>query len=175
MKTTILMLCAVLQIGSFPASAQTLQRTGDRYELSYVSLDPGWAHDSAEAFTHEIGNVLKNNYPSKVLDPDVHLRVYKKNNRKLFRFVWSCRIVTATEQDADYYFDRRGTLLWGASASKARRKVNDEIRSSGKIQAMRENFGKGASIPGDFVRDSSSGSHSEGYWYVKEFFLVAPK
>ena len=154
--------------------AETMQKDGDRYELVFASTDAAKAHESANAFAREVGDILKSNYPSRVLDPNVNLAVFTKNNQKVFRFVWSCRIVKASVNDADYYFDRRGTLLSGATLAQAKRNVETELAASAKVKAMRNGF-KNTRIPDSFIRDSFLGSSSEGYWYVKEFFMVAPK
>lgn len=160
--------------GFSSAYAQTLQKDGDRYELTFVSPDPGKAHDSANAFAQQVGDALKASYPSKVLDPNVNLQVFVRGGQKFYRIVWSCRIVKALLIDADYYFDRRGTLLSGPTPTEAKRKVEAEIERSGKVSIMRRSF-RTARIPESFIRDSFSGSAAEGYWYIKEFFLTAPK
>lgn len=161
-------------MGFSSAYAQTLQKDGDRYELAFVSSDPGKAHDSANAFAQQVGDLLKSSYPSKVLDPNLSLQVFMRDGQKFYRIVWSCRVVRASLVDADYYFDRRGTLLSGSTPLEAKRKVETEIERSGKVSIMRRSF-RSARIPESFIRDSFSGSITEGYWYIKEFFLTAPK
>ena len=153
---------------------QTIQKDGDHYELTFVSPNPSEAHNSANAFAKQVGDVLKTSYPSKVLDPSVSLRVFTKDGQKFYRLTWSCRIVKASVTDADYHFDRRGTLLSGSTLTDVKRKVDTEIEKSGKISTMRKSF-QSSKIPENFIRDSFSGSNIEGYWYIKEFFLVAPK
>ncbi|MEK7148058.1 MAG: hypothetical protein AAB758_02060 [Patescibacteria group bacterium] len=160
--------------GLSSANAQTLQKDGDHYELTFISPDPGKAHDSANTFAQQVGNVLKSTYPSRVLAPNVSLRVFMRGEQKFYRIVWSCRIVKASLADANYYFDRRGTLLSGPTLAEAKRKVETEIERSGKVSIMRKGF-RSARIPESFIRDSFSGASTEGYWYIKEFFLVAPK
>lgn len=154
--------------------AQDLKKDGDYYELSYLSNDPVQVYNSANLFEKKVGDALKSSYPSKVLDPNISLRVFKKNGQKFYRMVWSCRIVEAHFTDADYYFDRRGTFLSGPTLADAKRKVEAEIEKSDKVSIMRKSY-YNAKIPENFIRDSFSGSSTEGYWYVKEFFLVAPK
>ncbi|MDP1760148.1 MAG: hypothetical protein Q8L01_01695, partial [Candidatus Woesebacteria bacterium] len=160
--------------GLSSANAQTLQKDGDHYELTLVSPNPGTAHNSANTFAQQVGDVLKSTYPSKVLDPTVSLRVFMRGDQKFYRLTWSCRIVKASVADADYYFDRRGTLLSGSTLTDAKRKVETEIERSGKVSIMRKAF-TSAKFPENFIRDSFSGSSAEGYWYIKEFFLVVPK
>lgn len=172
MKPVFLVLAFLLGLSS--AEAQTLQKDGDHYELTFVSPDPGKAHDSANSFAQQVGDALKSSYPSRVLDPSVNLRVFVRGGQRFYRIVWSCRIVKASIADADYYFDRRGTLLAETTLTEAKRKVEAEIERSGKVSIMRRGF-RNAKIPESFVRDSFSGSSTEGYWYLKEFFLTAPK
>ena len=176
MRTIVLFISFAFLTGLSSANAQTLQKDGDHYELMFVSPDPGKAHNSANAFAQQVGDVLKSAYPSKVLDPTVSLRVlvFTRGGQKFYRLTWSCRIVKASVADADYYFDRRGTLLPGPTLTEAKRKVETEIERSGKVSTMRKAF-TSAKIPENFIRDSFSGSSAEGYWYIKEFFLVAPK
>ncbi len=174
MKVIVLFFSFAFLTGLSSANAQTLQKDGGHYELTFVSPNPGKAHDSVNAFAEQVGDVLKSTYPSKVLDPTVSLRVFIRNGQKFYRLTWSCRIVKASVSDADYYFDRRGTLLSGSTLTEAKRKVETEIERSDKVSIMRKSL-KSAKIPENFIRDSFSGSSAEGYWYIKEFFLVAPK
>ncbi len=170
----VLLLSLLVGLGSSRAEAQTLTKEGDRYELAFVSADPGKAHDSANAFADEVGKTLKSLYPSKVVDPSVELRVFLRDGKNMYRIIWSCRIVKASVSDADYYFDRRGTLLPGSTLSEAKRNVEAEIERSQKVSSMRKNFPQGK-IPEPFIQETFSGTAKEGYWYLKEFFLVAPK
>ncbi len=174
MKVIVLFISFTFLAGFSSANAQTFQKDGDHYELTFVSPDPGKAHDSANTFAQQVGDALKSAYPSKVLDPTVSIRVFIRGGQKFYRLTWNCRIVKASVADADYYFDRRGTLLPGSTLTEAKRKVETEIERSGKVSAMRKSF-RSAKIPENFIRDSFSGSSAEGYWYIKEFFLVAPK
>lgn len=172
MKNIIFVL--VFLAGLADAKAQGLLKIGDLYELTVTVPNQQEAHDSANTFAYEVGNVLKATYPSKVLDPKVDLHVFMKDGQVVYRLTWSCRMVSASVTDADYYFDRRGTLLLGPTLDQAKRKVNSELKESNKVQVMRRAF-KRSKIPAGFIKDSFSGSSAEGYWYIKEFFLVAPK
>ena len=165
----ILLLCAVGL-----ADAQTLQCIGDRCTFTVESPDPKLAHDGANDFSRLVGDRLKAQYPSQVLDPRVDLAVYILNGKKIFHLMWSVRIVRTIVPNADWQFDRRGTLLWGRTLQVARDNVEMEFKKSGKVSTMRQGF-KSSNIPPSFVRDSYSGSSLEGYWYIKEYFLVAPK
>jgi hypothetical protein len=172
MKITVFILGFAFLTGF--SGAETIQKSGDVYKLAFTSADASRAHMSANVFVREVGNALKASYPSKVLDPNVNLTVLTKNGRKLFYLVWSCRIVRASINEADYYFDRRGTLLGGATPKIAKLGVEAEIATSRKVQAMRKSF-RNSRIPESFIRNSSSGSRAEGYWHIKEYFLVAPR
>lgn len=156
------------------AQGQTLEQQGDLFEMSFSSSNPTEAHNSANRFASLIGDELKQRFPSKILDPDVELRIYMQNGQKLYRLTWYCRIVPASIGDADYYFDRRGSMLAGATINEARQKVQDEIMTSKKVLSMRKSFPKGE-IPFSFVRESFSGSSTEQYWLIREYFLTAPK
>jgi hypothetical protein len=174
MRVFVLFISFIFLAGPSSAYAQALQKDGDHYELTFVSPYPDKAHDSAVVFADLVGQTLKSSYPSKLLDPSVTLRVFTRVGQKFYRLTYVCRIVKSSEQDADYIFFRQGTLLSGKTLVEAKRQVEAELKKSGKVEAMRKAF-VGASIPENFIRDSFSGSTSEGFWYVKEFFLVAPK
>jgi len=159
------------------AHAQTLDcpKNTDRCTLILEMPRAGIAHDaSANTFQDLVGKRLKALYPSKVLDPRIDLVVYKDNDQFIWRFTWTCRIVKATPQDADWYFDRRGTLLLGPTPDVARNRVDAEISASQKVTEMRQHYHL-PNVPQSFIRDSFSGSNAEGWWYVKEYFLVAPR
>lgn len=155
------------------ANAQTLQKKGDSYQLRFESADPEVAHNSANLFAQGVGDVLKSSYPSRVLEPSVNLSVSMTDGKKTYHLVWSCRVVKASIQDADYYFDRRGTMMSGLTPEIARRNVDLELEKSNKVNIARRAI-RGARIFPGFIKDSLSGSGSQ-YWYIREFFLVAPK
>ncbi len=152
---------------------------GGKCEFMFTSPNSKEAHDySANKFEKEVGDALKDAYPSKILDPNVILQILRINGQKLYRLYWSCRIVKAKPSEADYYFDRRGTMLPGPTLPAAKAVVEAELKSSDKVEAMRKAWeakGKKGKIYDTFIKDSSAGSDSTGYWYIKEFFLVAPK
>lgn len=151
-----------------------LRQDGDRLTMAAVSSDAAEAHLSANAFAKEVGDRLKASYPSRLVDPSVQLHVSMRDGKRQFRLTWSCRIVPSSEQDADWVFDRRGTLMPGTTPEEAARRVEDELARSGKVVLLRRSFPNGR-MPGSFVSSSSSGSASEGYWHIREFFLTAPK
>lgn len=145
-------------------------------EFMFTSPNANEAHNSANRFATEVGNILKSAYPSRrVLNPSVRLEILTSNNQKLYRLIWKCNIVKSSTGDADYYFDRRGTLLPGKTLEEAKDKVEAELQKSGKVEEMRKRFGGRGKIYESFIRDSSAGSEKDGYWYIKEFFLVAQK
>lgn len=175
MSKKLLFALLVALISFARAEAQVVQKNGDLYELSFTSHNPTEVHGSANAFAQQIGDVLKYSYPSKVIDPSVRLQIFEKDSQKYYRLIWSCRIVkVSTVAEADYYFDRRGTLLPGTTLAEARSRVEAELQSSDKVSKMRAAF-RGGKIPVSFIRDSFAGSAASKYWYIKEFFLVAPK
>ena len=85
---------------------------------------------------------------------------------------WSCQIVKASAAEAQYHFDHRGTFLSGGTIAEAKRKVENEIARSGKVQQAHQ--GK-FNVPDGFIREASAGSAREGYWYIREYFMVAPR
>jgi hypothetical protein len=146
-----------------------------KWEFVFTSADPEEAHNSANRFANEVGNQIKREYPSIVAEPTLALEVFTSNGQKMYRMTWGCRILKSTPINADYYFDRRGTLLWGRTLDEAKSNVEAEIKKSGKVELMRKKFGSKAKIYSTFIKEAYSGSEAEGYWYIKEFFLTAPK
>ena len=130
-------------------------------------------NDRENAFAKQVGDRLKALYPSRVLDPRVDLKVYKRDGQQMFRIVWSCRIVPATEKDADWLFDRRGALKPGSTIELAHAAVDKDIKDTGKADELRRM--PSGRAPASFVRESRSGSMAEGYWLIREYFGTAPK
>ncbi len=175
-----LVLCLALGLPSFCVGAYSAnwRIDGDLHELVAQADDVVQAYESANAFSTEVGRVLRENYdhgkPSKALDPDVSLRVFFRDGQKIFRLVWSCRIVPAFPANADYHFDRRGLLLSGGKFDALKESVPMKLHASWQVQKMRQAWRR-SSIPSNFIRDTWAGSSAEGYWYLEECFLVAPK
>jgi hypothetical protein len=178
MKCVMLGLILLLSSAT-PAAAQVPIRNpvtdGDLYSMSFTFQDAKAAHDTANKFESYIGQALKilyqGNRPSQVVDPKVVLRVFEKGYKLQFEITWSCRLVlVADPAKADYFFTRRGTLLEGATPSRAMEKVERELQASNKVAAVSKKF----FIIGDRASDSLSGSEYDGWWYIKEYFMVAP-
>ncbi|NTV22308.1 MAG: hypothetical protein HGB03_01930 [Candidatus Yonathbacteria bacterium] len=157
-------------------TASPLTKEGDMYTLVITSKSAWDAHMSVNTFANEVGKTLKSSFPAKVMDPDVHVRVFRDDTGKThYRVSCSCRIVPARKGETpDCYFDRRGALISGKTPEKALTNADAEIRDSRKIEDMRRRFPHGV-IPDTFVRTSFSGSSHEGYWAIKEYFIVGPK
>lgn len=147
---------------------------GDMLELDFESSDATKAHNSANDFARLVGDELKQQFPSRILDPDVELRVFEVGGEMRFQMIWTARIVPTSIEDADYFFDRRGSLLLGATKETACSQVDEEIADSRKVETLRRSFPHGK-MPLGFVQKSVSGSFANGYWCIKEYFLVAPK
>ncbi len=144
-------------------------------EYMFTSPNPELAHDSANVFEREVGKALKTAYPSQIIEPDVKLQILRQGGRKLYRYIWKCEIVKPGSRDPHYSFDRRGTMKWGKTLAEAKNEVEAELGRSQKVPEMRKKHNDRGTIPPNFIRDSYAGNPKEGYWYVKEFFLVVPK
>ena len=142
--------------------------------LTFVSPDPARAHLSANMFQEAVQVQLRKKYPSRVVEPRIFLRVFELKGKPAFSLTWKCQIIPATPETAEYYFNRRGTMLRGRTRDEAERNVNVEVEHSGKVAEMRGLY-KRSNIPATFVQDSLTGSDTDGWWYIKEYFLVAPK
>jgi len=153
-----------------------LMKEGDMYTLVITSKSAWDAHMSVNTFANEVGKTLKSSFPAKIIDPDVHVRVFRDDTGKTrYRVSCSCRIVPSRHGETpDWYFDRRGALMSGKTPEKALSNADAEIARSGKIEDMRKRLPRGV-IPDTFIKTSFSGSSDEGYWAIKEYFIVAPK
>ncbi|MBP5993553.1 MAG: hypothetical protein KA731_01455 [Candidatus Moranbacteria bacterium] len=156
-----------------PAFGGELRVDGDLHELTFASANAAEAHLSANAFARAVGNALKSQYPSQVLDPKVSLQTFRRDGRTMYQLTWSCRIVKANAARADYRFDRRGAMMSGATALQASQKAAAEIQVSKKVEELRR-LPRGK-IPQSFIGTSCSGSETEAkYWCITEYFAVAP-
>ena len=106
------------------------------------------------------------------------LQILKRGGQKLYRLIWSCKIVSSSEAEANYHFDRRGTIQSGRTITEARSKVEAELVNSNKADEMRAAWqakgGKGIIYP-SFIKESCAGSDTEGHWCIKELFMVISK
>ena len=163
-----------LAIAAELVNATDLTQDGDLHEMTVLMTDATVVtHDTANAFAQKVGDQLKALYPSRVLDPRVDLKVYKHGGQQLFRITWSCRIVRSSVQDADWLFDRRGSLKSGATIALARAAVDKDILDTDKVNDLRRM--PNGRVPENFVRESRSGSSAEGFWFIREYFGTAPK
>ncbi len=147
----------------------------DGCALTSISRDPVQGHLSANEFARQVGEQLKVHFPSKVIDPQVELRIYRKNGVRYFEHRWSCRIVPATDSQADFFFDRRGALSSGSTLEEAKAAVKKEIESSGKVQLLIDSFEKTYGnhlMPQSFVSFSYS-KDKEQFWVINEYFITA--
>jgi hypothetical protein len=140
--------------------------------------DPGQAHMGANDFAKQVGNLLKERYPSKVEGLKVTLTINILGGEELYHLSYFCYVVPTTPDQAQYYFDRRGTILSGKTDEDAKNKVNAQINNTNKIGKLKESFQKTYGnyyMPDEFVLDSASKSQDGKSWYVKEYFITAQK
>lgn len=146
------------------------------------SSDPMKAYESAKIFVEQVEQLLKNNYPSRVEDPTVKLKIYSRNGKIIYQFTWSCQVTACEKSEADWYFDRRGTMLSGKSMFEAFRKVEKDLAQTGKIRKLKARYDSptlfggcgGHRMPDSFV--STCYAHDDkAWWCVREFFITAPK
>jgi hypothetical protein len=126
------------------------------YVLVGESTSPVSAHRSGNVFAERVGNLLKTRYPSRVQSPNVKMEVVHRGKQKLYRLTWSCLVVDASERNADYYFDRRGSLQSGKTLAEARIKVEREMQASRKRQSALT-IAERAVLQPSFVRSASAG------------------
>lgn len=173
MKIIVILLLSFL---CSPLFAQLMQK-GDSYALTATSPDPAQGHLSGNEFAKQVGILLKKQYPSKVADPRIQLKVFRKAGVIYFQHVWSCKILKTDPGDADYFFDRRGTLLKGNSLKAARSAVQQEIQTSQKVQQLITSFERefgNHRMPNSFVSESCS-ELDDSFWCIEEYFIAARK
>ena len=161
--------CALFALLASVARAETLVCSAGQCRMEFNSPDPNRAHSSANEFAGEVGRLLKVHYPSKVLEPRVKIEQAVKNGKQVFRFVWTCRIVKTSAKEADYFFDRRGTLWHGRTLEEAKEFVDRENDKKSRLVFRDGNWNKPAHA------SHSSFTASGEWWYVQEIFLTAPK
>lgn len=158
----------------------TLQHYKDHYWLSMPAGTASEAHNTGNIFAREVGHVLKQQYPSRIWKPAIHLSISSVNGEARYLLTWSCSIrpvkVTGKNRNirADYYFDRRGTMRPGETLREARASVEHEIRESRKVILALSSIPR-ARVPNGFVQEAQARSPGGGYWYLQEYFIIAPK
>ncbi len=145
-------------------------------EYTFESTNGAEAHKSGNEFAKIVGDTLKKQYPSKVQNPLVKIEVIKESGVSKFKFTWHCNFVKSKKEEADYYFDRRGTLLFGETPQIAHDNVETELKQSGKVQQMMDTFNLkygNHRMPKSFVSESISQPVDGKVWCVREFFCTA--
>ena len=111
LKTGAVAVAAVAGINSLGGKMQAAQVGGlienkfinkdGKCEYIFTSSNPKEAHDSANQFQDEVGKALRAAYPSRILEPNVILQILKRGGQKLYRLIWSCKIVSSSEAEAN--------------------------------------------------------------------------
>ncbi len=163
------------------AAGEQREDVSEHIEYSETSQDGAEAHKSGNIFADKVGKTLqenlKNGNPSKVTNPRVEIFVTDNITTGIteFKFRWSCDIRPCEPKDADSHFDRRGTLLSGKTEEEALRKIENELKSSQKVQKMMDGFDKAYGehkMPNSFVSMSVC-FHGGTCWAAREFFCTA--
>lgn len=144
--------------------------------ISSKSSDPEIVHESANDFQTAVGNYLKANYPSKVKNVSAALTI---DTLGIYSINWAAEIEPADSMTADYYFDRKGTLMSGQTRTKAIEEADMEIQISSKVQIMMDQFDQvygNHRIPKSFIVQSlASTPEKNEWWCLKEYFCAARK
>ncbi len=153
-------------------------------KISRSGTDPKNVHESANDFSLAVGRYLKGNYPSRVTDVVVTIsaNIEPLTDGSNYTIKWSAKIEPCDSVDADYFFDRRGTLLSGPTEVEAIKAVQKEIEVSGKVESMINNFDEtygNHRMTEDYVSVSTVClNHQSGknvWWCLKEYFCTAKK
>lgn len=140
---------------------------------SFSSSSGKEAHLSANTFVKMVHDSLIHYFPSRVND----ISVLISNRKGVFTFSWNCYLYSCKNNEADYHFDRRGTLLSGKTLDEARKNVESELAKSRKIINMingfKNKYGSYA-MPKKFDIETFT-KEGPRYWYLREFFCVASK
>lgn len=143
-----------------------------------VGESPKQAHLSANDFAEQAGKFLKDNYPSEIIKPKLTMAIRFVDQKEVFHFVWSCKIVPTTPDKAQFYFDRRGTVASGKTKEEAVSNVNNEIAASRKVEDVKEKFQiayGNYSMPDNFILNASTTSRDGQHWYIAEYLITSQK
>ncbi|MEI7741262.1 MAG: hypothetical protein WCJ29_02040 [bacterium] len=171
----VLMMCAVAaQEGNVALEPWS---DGDIIVLSAESGDPQKVHGSANDFARLVGERLKSEFPRKVVNPNVELRIWKRDGKYVYLLLWSARLIPVRPEQADCYFDRRGTMVSGISLEAADKALKAIEEKEKKLETARADFQTkfgNSSSPTSFTRISYVGSGMEKMaWVIQESFLTA--
>lgn len=151
---------------------------------SEIGIKPEKVHESGNEFAKTVGALLKAHYPAKVVEVRATFSIVNGPpiNIGPYRIDWYARIEKTDSANADYYFDRRGTLLSGPSEASACNAVETELQMSKKVQSMMDDFDKafgGHRMPKEFVTRSTACQSfeigSDMWWCLEEYFCTSPK
>lgn len=171
-------LLGVALTGSFGFSESNQENFHKNIEYEFESSNGAEAHKSGNEFAKRVGDILKLQYPSRVENPVVIIEVTEELGVVKFKFTWRCNFVKSKKEEADYYFDRRGTLSFGETPQIAHNNVEAELKQSGKVQQMMDAFDLqygNHKMPNSFVSESISQPVEGRVWCVREFFCTAKK
>ncbi|MBA3733079.1 hypothetical protein H0W91_01750 [Patescibacteria group bacterium] len=173
MKQVTLVLLILLISTVVKAQNQGVKCERGQCRMEVTSIDGKTAHDSANTFAVIVGNELKAHYPSKILEPKFEFEVRKQGSYEVFHIIWFCRIVSASSSDADYYFDRRGTLREARTKAYAQKLVRQENQHK-----FGNTLGVGIykwKVVSSGVVGSFASTDGNRWWYLEEIFMVAPR
>lgn len=159
----LVILCLMFSAGVAHGQLLECNSTG-RCTMTAQSSSAAEVHLSANAFAQTVGDQLKRTWPSKVVDATV--KIIRSGNA--WQLTWSCRIVPATKDRADWKFDRRGSL----QSAPTQLQVLDLIDRD--VWANRKNI-----PPAPEWRTLNTFTActlwSASEWCIKEYFYTAPK
>jgi hypothetical protein len=143
-----------------------------------MSDDLDVAHGTVNTFNERVGKVLKDNFPSRVINPKVTLGVRTYRNKLLYVMEWSCEVIPSSENEAHYYFDGVGTVSSGKSFNEAYNSVKNELTKSNKVELKKQDFQKTFGnflMPDNFAVSSTLKKDDDTYIYIAEYFIAAAK
>lgn len=126
-------------------------------------------HQIANEFAYEVGNTLKQMYPAKVEKVLVKLEVIDKS----LHLTYTAEIIKCDKNDAQYYFDHRGTLMIDYKLSYALSyAISTTLEKEKKvIKAFNSVYGSSKIIS----RNSTNVKYVGNSWVVYEIFIVSFK
>lgn len=151
------------------------ERKPDPPKSSFVSItrfhpDPGTAHLVANEFAEAVGRKLKTSYPSRVVNPKAEMRYIVAAGHPGFYLVYSCEIQPTTERLAEYYFDRRGTLLTDEDSA-----ISETVRKTSEAMEQFKRLYGNAQPVGSSTATAQGRGRFNQTWYLQESFFTARK
>ncbi len=128
-----------------------------------------YLHRVANEFSNEVGDKLKELYPAKLKKVSVKLEVING----MLSLTYTAQIIKCSEQEAQYYFDHRGSLsadvksLYALNNAKSR----TEEQKTEVVSVFQKVYGNVIVVS----QNTDQVQYKGYYWVIYESFIAAVK